>query len=37
MWGDTTGDNRFYETSILIADWLDVEDVNELRREGLRT
>jgi hypothetical protein len=35
--GDTTGDDRLYETCIPIADWLDVEDVDELRRGGLIT
>jgi len=35
--GDITGDDRFYETYIPIADWLDAEDVDELRREGLIT
>jgi len=35
--GDTTEDERFYETCIPIADWLDAEDVDELRREWLMT
>ena len=33
--GDKTGDNRFYETYLPIADRLYDEHVQELRREGL--
>jgi hypothetical protein len=35
--GDTAGDERLYAACIPIADWLDAEDVDELRREGLMT
>jgi hypothetical protein len=35
--GDKTGDERFYETFIPIADRLYDEYVDELRREGLIT
>jgi len=35
--GDKTGDDRFYETFIPIADRLYDEYVDELRREGLIT
>ena len=35
--GDKTGDERFYETFIPVADRLYNEYVDELRREGLIT
>jgi hypothetical protein len=33
--GDKTGDGRWYETNVPIADHLYDEHLNELRREGL--
>jgi hypothetical protein len=33
--GGKRGDDRLYETCILVADRLDAEYVDELRREGL--
>ena len=35
--GNTTEDDRLYATCIPIADWLDAEDVDALRRAGLMT